>query len=67
MSKKKEINFDGSCQDYLMRNNKLTCGFNMPEALSGESSFGLPPYNKRMPYLVDEYPACPQNWMRSEG
>jgi len=68
MSRKtKKIIFDASWHDYQMRNNKLTCGFNMPEALSGKSSFGLPPYAKRMPYLVDEYPACPQNWMRSEG
>ena len=65
--KNKDIVFDGSCYDYLMRVNGFGCGFNMPEALSGESSFGLPPYAKRMPYLVDKYPACPENWMRSEG
>ena len=64
---KTKVIFDASSYDYQMRNNKLTCGFNMPEALSGDSSFGLPPYAKRMPYLVDEYPACPEKWMRSEG
>ena len=66
MSKKK-INFDGSCYDYLMRNGDFSCGFNMPNALKGENSYKLPPYAKRMPFLVDEYPACPENWMRSEG
>ena len=59
--------FDGSCYDYLMRINGFSCGFNMPNALTGESTYGLPPYNKRMPFLIDEYPACPKEWMRSEG
>ena len=62
MSKKK-VKFDGSCYDYYMRNNGLACGFNMPNALKGEKAHGLPPYAKRMPFLVDEYPACPNNWM----
>jgi hypothetical protein len=61
------IIFDGSTHDYLMRNGKFACGFNTPLALSGESTHGLPPYCKRMPYLVDKYPACPKDWMRSEG
>lgn len=65
--KQEEIIFDGSCYDYLMRNNECSVGFNMPDALEGENSHGLPPYAKHMPYLVDEYPACPENWMRSEG
>ncbi len=66
MSKKK-INFDGSSYDYLMRNGKFSCGFNMPTALEGEDTYSLPPYAKRMSFLVDKYPACPENWMRSEG
>lgn len=65
--KKNTIVFDGGSYDYLMRANGFSCGLNMPPALSGESTFGLPPYAKRMPYLVDKYPACPDNWMRSEG
>lgn len=53
--------------DYLMKNNGFSCGFNMPPALSGEQAFSLPPYRRRAPFLVDKYPACPKNWMRSEG
>ena len=71
MSKKnnKKISFDGSgyYDDYYMRNNEFGCGFNTPEALEGEDAFKLPPYAKRRAFLVDEYPACPENWMRSEG
>lgn len=68
-----KIVLDGSYSDYLMRCNGFSCGFNMPPATKslgkgdGEMTWGLPPYNKRMPFLVDEYPACPDNWMRSEG
>jgi len=62
-----KIIFDGTCHDYTMRNNGFYCGFNMPEAETGEQINGLPGYSKRMPYLVDEYPACPKNWMRSKG
>ena len=50
-----------------MRNNGFAVGFNMPEALKGEDAHSLPPYVKIMPYLVDKYPACPQDWLRSEG
>jgi hypothetical protein len=50
-----------------MRNNGFSVGFNMPDALSGDRTFGLPPYAKRLSYLVDKYPACPKDWMRSEG
>jgi len=63
----KDYNFDGSTKDYLMRCNGFSCGLNMPDALEGEKRFRLPPYAKRMPFLVDEYPACPKTWMRSEG
>lgn len=62
-----KVIFDGSCYDYLMRVNGFSCGLNTPDALSGSSTFSLPPYRKRMPYLVDKYPACPSDWMRSEG
>jgi len=61
------LEFNGMAKNYLMRSNGYTCGFNMPQALSGKNEFSLPPYNKRMSYLVDKYPACPSNWMRSEG
>lgn len=70
MTTTKKVNrfvFDGSCYDYLMRVNGFSCGLNTPPALKGEGTHGLPPYCKRMPYLVDKYPACPSNWMRSEG
>ena len=63
----KKIDFDGSWQNYLMRNGKFSCGFNMPDAIEGKGEHGLPPYAKRMNYLVDEYPACPDSWMKSEG
>lgn len=59
--------------EYNMKSNGLYCGLNSPEALvskkDGEEEFKhrLPPYAKRKFYLADEYPACPTNWMRSEG
>jgi len=62
-----DIVFDASSRDYLMRANNLSVGFNMPKALEGNCTFNLPPYCKRMPYLVDKFPSCPKDWMRSEG
>ncbi len=53
--------------------NGLSVGLNLPEALhsKGESEdelpHGLPPYRPRRAYLVDEYPACPDSWLRSSG
>lgn len=47
---KKNI-FDGSCHDYLMRNNSYSVGFNMPEALEGESTHSLPPYANAISFL----------------
>lgn len=44
----------------------LNCVFNMPPARKEKES-GLPPYRQRRAYLVDDYPACPNNWMSSEG
>ena len=60
-------------KEYQMESNGCYCGFNMPEGIKSknedgeEISNGLPPYNRRKYFLVDEYPACPENWMRSEG
>lgn len=53
--------------NYWMKSGPLRCGFNTPAALSGDATFGLPPFDMRPSYLVDEYPACPEAWMRSEG
>lgn len=54
--------------DYLMTSGEMKVGFNMPEALEDNANGnGLPPFAKRKSYLVDEYPACPQDWPRSEG
>jgi hypothetical protein len=52
--------------EYWMESNGLFCGFNMPDAV-GESFVGLPPYRKIKNFLVDEYPLCPNNWLRSKG
>jgi hypothetical protein len=32
-----------------------------------ETIYGLPPNAPRKAFLVDEYPACPDSWMRSSG
>ena len=54
--------------EYWMKSNGMFAGLNTPEALkSEESNHGLPPYAKRKSYLVDKYPACPENWMQSAG
>jgi len=53
--------------------NGLTCTLNMPKALksrtsgANESSQGLPPYRQINAYPVDEYPACPDNWMHGSA
>lgn len=59
--------FSDLSKNYLMYCNGFSCGLNTPNALHGEETFSLPPYAQRTPYLVDEYPACPTNWVRSEG
>jgi len=47
----------------------LKCTFNMPKKLSsrfnenGEAVQSLPPYSPTDAYPVDEYEACPTNWM----
>jgi hypothetical protein len=59
--------------DHLMTSNGFSVGFNMPKAIvskkSGESedSNSLPPYARRKCFLVDDYLACPTDWMRSSG
>lgn len=59
--------------DYWMNSNGFYAGFNMPEALISredkdeELAHRLPPYAKRKSFMVDEFPACPSNWMQSEG
>ena len=58
---------------YIMKSNGIYASLNMPEAYKSqlgedetETSIGrLPPYNRRQAFLVDEYPSCPSNWMRS--
>jgi hypothetical protein len=57
-----------------MKINDLSCVLNMPPALSQrfntngqETACSLPRYNQCTAFVVDEYPACPQNWMRSSG
>lgn len=54
-------------EQYLMQSGQLHVGFNMPEALVGDQVHSLPPYRRRKSFLVDEYPACPENWPRSQG
>jgi len=50
-----------------MEINSLYAEINTPEALKGEHLFGLPPYDKRPAYLVDEYSSCPSNWMHGSS
>ena len=65
--------FDSLGSDYHMTVNGLSVGLNTPKALQShatghlESVHGLPPYHRRRAFLVDEYPACPESWMRSSG
>lgn len=48
--------------------NGLSCWVNTPPAPSGEGQIhGLPPYCERTVHCVDEYPACPKNWMNGSG
>lgn len=70
------ISFEAKPKDveaYLMESNGLYVGFNMPKKLEGKFVNGeelpqkLPPYQPRKSFLVDKYPACPKDWMRSEG
>jgi hypothetical protein len=53
--------------------NNLVATVNMPPALKStgagetEVAHALPPYSPQPAYLVDEYPACPDSWLRSTG
>lgn len=59
--------------EYIMSCNNMAVGLNLPPAIKSqgegdkEISHGLPPNAPRKAFLVDEYPACPENWMRSSG
>lgn len=50
----------------FMKSNGLKCEINTPKAWK-HTQRGLPPHRRRPAFLVDEYPAAPKNWMRSEG
>ena len=49
-----------------MKSNGYFCTFHMPDALKGEDLNGLPPYAPQSTYSVDDYPTCPENWMKSD-
>lgn len=53
--------------DYWMASNGFYCGFNMPKAKTGNDINSLPEYSWRKPFLTDDYPAIPSNWMLSQG
>jgi hypothetical protein len=59
--------------EYWMKSNGFFVGLNTPKALiskkdkENEFCHQLPPYAKQKSFLVDEYPACPKSWLRSEG
>ncbi|NJO65395.1 MAG: hypothetical protein HC836_47070 [Richelia sp. RM2_1_2] len=52
-----------------MNINDFTCSLNMPQSLvskkheNDEIAHSLPPYAPQKAYVVDEYTACPSNWM----
>jgi hypothetical protein len=49
--------------------NNCAVGFNMPAAIkdTADGLHNLPPRRIRKAFLVDEYPACPEHWLRSSG
>ena len=51
----------------VMEVNGLRAVINTPAALAGETLYGLPPHYQRPAYAVDEYPACPKNWMHGSS
>lgn len=51
---------------YWTKVGQFSFGFNMPGPVA-KGQLGLPPYHGRRLYLVDKYPACPSNWLRSQG
>jgi hypothetical protein len=50
-----------------MEINGLYAEINMPPALSGDGLNALPPHCKVQAFPVDEFPACPNNWMHGSG
>lgn len=50
-----------------MQINGLQACINLPIAPKGEGVHSLPPYDLKNVYKVDDYPACPNNWMHGSG
>ncbi len=71
MSKKESVKKTKDAYEFvgesLMRVNGMTCELNMPVALKGGNVHVLPPYNRVPAFAVDEYPACPDNWMHGSS
>lgn len=66
-----EITFNGSTE---MEIKGLSCTLNTPDALKSEKDsegneigHRLPPYDPQPAYKVDEYRACPENWMNGSS
>lgn len=51
----------------MMEVNGLKAQVNTPEALKGDSLHALPPHCVVPACVVDEYPACPENWMHGSS
>jgi hypothetical protein len=47
--------------------NGCAVGVNLPKAPEGDGVHGLPPHCHVDLHSVDEYPACPANWMHGSG
>lgn len=50
-----------------MQVNGLYAEVNTPIAPEGEGNHGLPPYDRQNHYVVEEYPACPDNWVHGSA
>lgn len=48
---------------HSMQINGLQCQVHLPAAPQGDGVYGLPPHHLQQVAVVDEYPACPTNWM----
>lgn len=57
---------EGFC-NLFMEVNGLKCQINLPNAPEGKGIHNLPPYAARPVYKVDEFPACPTNWMHGSA
>jgi hypothetical protein len=53
--------------EQFMTVNGFQAAIHTPEALKGEKLHSLPPHAIRPFYKVDEYPACPKNWMHGSS